>query len=175
MNLMEYEWVKFELASILRSATIGVSAEQPKTAPIFNDLFARLAEDRFNLVLVGRFNRGKTSLMNAMLHTDRLPVGVVPVTSVITTVQYGSSEEATIEYRDRQLPDRVSLDELTDYVSQAGNPSNERGITMARVSLPSESCATVSIWSTLRVSALPSQRTRERPKHSFRKPTLPCS
>lgn len=121
MNLMEYERVKFELAAILRSASIGVSADQRKIAPIFNDLFARLAEDRFNLVLVGRFNRGKTSLMNAMLHTERLPVGVVPVTSVITTVQYGSSDEATIEYRDRQLPDRISLDKLADYVSQAGN------------------------------------------------------
>jgi small GTP-binding protein len=137
MNLMEYERVKFELAAILRSARIGISTDQRITS-IFNDLFSRLAEDRFNLVLVGRFNRGKTSLMNAMLHTERLPMGVVPVTSVITTVQYGSSEEAIIEYRGRELPDRVPLDALADYVSQAGNPSNERGITTAHVSLPSE-------------------------------------
>jgi small GTP-binding protein len=138
MNLIEYERAKFELAAILRSARVGISAKQLEVSPTFDDLFARLAEDRFNIVLVGRFNRGKTSLMNAMLNTERLPVGVVPVTSVVTTVQYGSTEQAIIEYRGRQLHERVSLDALADYVSQVGNPSNVRGITVARVSLPSE-------------------------------------
>lgn len=49
----------------------------------------RLAQDRFNLVTVGRFSRGKSSLMNALLETNRLPMGVVPITSVITMVQHG--------------------------------------------------------------------------------------
>jgi len=37
------------------------------------------AEDRFNLVVVGRLSRGKTSLMNAIMGTDRLPTGMVPL------------------------------------------------------------------------------------------------
>ena len=58
------------------------------------DLFSRLAEDRFNLVVVGRFSRGKTSLMNAVLGADRLPTGIRPITSVIRTVTYGSTEKS---------------------------------------------------------------------------------
>jgi predicted GTPase len=60
------------------------------------DLFARLAEDRFNLAVVGRFSRGKSSLMNAILGSERLRTGVVPLTSVITTVTYGSQERMTL-------------------------------------------------------------------------------
>ena len=59
----------------------------------------RLAEDRFNLVVVGRFSRGKSSLMNAILGRYRLPTGVVPLTSVITTVTYGSEERVTLHFR----------------------------------------------------------------------------
>jgi small GTP-binding protein len=136
MNLREYERAKFELADILRSAWLNVDAN-PEIVRVSRDFFARLAEDRFNLVVVGRFNRGKSSLMNALLATTRLPVGVVPLTSVITTVSYGSEEQALIEYRNRHLPDRVPLDRLAEYVTERGNPGNARDVTTARVQLPS--------------------------------------
>lgn len=138
MDLREYARAKFELAAILRSAAFGLSTEQHEIARTFSSLFARLAEDRFNVVVVGRFSRGKTSLMNAMLRTERLPVGVVPVTSVITAVTYGSNEEAIIEYRARKLPDRVPLNALAEYVSQRGNPGNVRGVSLARVQVSAE-------------------------------------
>jgi hypothetical protein len=53
---------------------------------------SRLAEDRFTVVVAGRFNRGKSSLMYAVLGMDRLPTGIVPRASVITNVRYGTSE-----------------------------------------------------------------------------------
>ena len=90
MDLRDYERVKFELAEILRT----VPYEASQTGRL-REVFSRLAEDRFNLVVVGRFSRGKTSLMNALLGMDRLPTGVVPLTSVITTVGYGSEERVS--------------------------------------------------------------------------------
>jgi len=138
MDLREYEQIKFELAAILRSAELVARCEHPDEPQAFNMLFARLAEDRFNLVVVGRFNRGKTSLMNAMLSTDRLPVGVLPLTSVITTVSYGTDEQAIIEYEGRGIPERVALGALVDYVTECGNPGNVRRVMTARVELPSD-------------------------------------
>jgi GTP-binding protein EngB required for normal cell division len=137
MNLQEYEQAKFKLAAMLRAAEPHVSSGGPERAAL-RDLFGRLAEDRFNLAVVGRFNRGKSSLMNAMLGTTRLPVGVVPLTSVITTVSYGSSEQAVIEYQRGRLPVRIAVEELPAYVTQRGNPGNMREVRMARVQLPSE-------------------------------------
>src|SRR5271168_2401536 len=93
MDLRDYERTKFELAEILRALPFDAAQYERR-----RDLFARLAEDRFNLVVVGRFSRGKSSLMNAILGMDRLPTGVVPLTSVITTVTYGSEERVTLHY-----------------------------------------------------------------------------
>jgi predicted GTPase len=98
MDLREYERAKFELAEILRSLATLCKDRPHEEQGRLRELFARLAEDRFNLVVVGRFSRGKTSLMNAILGTDRLPTGIVPLTSVITTVAYGSKEQVIISY-----------------------------------------------------------------------------
>lgn len=91
MDLKDYEKLKFELAGHLRSLETLAGAQRESLKAEMRTLFARLAEDRFNLVVVGRFNRGKTSLMNALLGSDRLPTGILPLTSVITTVVYGTA------------------------------------------------------------------------------------
>jgi small GTP-binding protein len=138
VDLVEYERVKFELAEILRSAEWRLRSERPSIQAPFTDLYARLAADRFNLVVVGRFSRGKSSLMNALLDTECLPVGIVPITSVITSVSYGSKERAVIEFQNSHLNLDLTLDELPDYVTQQGNPGNQRRVAVARIELPAE-------------------------------------
>ena len=131
MDLREYERVKFALAEILRTVPW-----EPARAERLRDLFARLAEDRFNLAVVGRFSRGKSSLMNAILGMDRLPTGVVPLTSVITTVTYGSLERVTLHFLGTSLIEDIRLDQLSAYVTERGNPGNVRRIEVADVQLP---------------------------------------
>ncbi len=139
MDLREYERAKFTLAEILRSAaTLAKSDHGGDVEDRFRDLFARLAEDRFNLVFIGRFSRGKSSLMNAILGTDRLPTGIVPLTSVVTTVGYGTSEKVILRYQGKHLDIPVSIEELPRYVTQEGNPGNELGIATANIELPAQ-------------------------------------
>jgi small GTP-binding protein len=135
MDLREYEQHKFEIADVLRQTSL-MSSDPRKWREQTSDLFARLADDRFNLVVVGRFSRGKTSLMNALLGTDRLPTGIVPLTSVITTVAYGSAERAILRFERRFMDQEISLDALPQYVTQQGNPGNIKGIKEAEVQLP---------------------------------------
>jgi small GTP-binding protein len=135
MDLQRYDRTKSALADVLRSAQTRMPSRGDETV---RDLFARLAEDRFNLVVVGRFSRGKTSLMNAMLGTDRLPTGVVPVTSVITTVSYGTEEKAVLYYQHTSLFLDIPLWQLADHITEQGNPSNRRRIRMAEVQMPAE-------------------------------------
>lgn len=137
MDLSDYERAKFELADIVRSLQSRLSAPA-RNDDRLHELFVRLAEDRFNLVVVGRFNRGKSSLMNAVLGTASLPVGIVPLTSVITTVTYGSRTAVSIRYGDRLLTSDVALEALPEYVTQRGNPGNVRDVEVAEVKLPVE-------------------------------------
>ena len=138
MDIGAYAQAKFEIADLLRLAAVKAKEADPTNTYPFEDLFARLAEDRFNIAVVGQFSRGKTSLMNAMLGTDRLPTGIVPLTSVITTVQYGPKERAVLEYEERRYPYEIPLASIADYVSQRHNPGNEKGIKYAHVELPAE-------------------------------------
>lgn len=138
MDLRKYEESKFAIAEILRAASACIPEQRSELRERLQTLFARLAEDRFNLVLVGRFNRGKTSLMNAILATDRLPTGIVPLTSVITTVAYGSKERVVLKYRNRILEREIPIEALPQHVTQQGNPGNVQGITTAEIQLPAE-------------------------------------
>jgi GTP-binding protein EngB required for normal cell division len=137
MDLREYERRKFEIADLLRQMELAASDKQ-KWRGEASTLFARLAEDRFNLVLVGRFSRGKTSLANAILGMDRLPTGVVPLTSVITSVAYGSAERVVLRYARSFMDAEVSLDSLSRHITQQGNPGNVERIREAEVQLPAE-------------------------------------
>ncbi|HUC19862.1 MAG TPA: dynamin family protein [Acetobacteraceae bacterium] len=136
MDLRRYDRMKSALAEILRSAVTNREDGLPREE--VRALFSRLAEDRFNLVVVGRFSRGKSTLMNAMLGTDRLPTGVIPVTSVITTVSYGTEERAVLHYRHTSLFLDIPIPELAEHITERGNPGNRRGIRVAEVQLPAE-------------------------------------
>jgi len=60
------------------------------------ELVRKLHEDRFHLVVVGEFNHGKTTFVNALLGAAVLPVGVTPTTAVIHHVEYASEPIAHV-------------------------------------------------------------------------------
>ena len=138
MDLREYENAKFELAGMLRTLSEAAKETGEPVAAQIQDLFVRLAEDRFNLAVVGRFGRGKSSLMNALIGIERLPTGILPLTAVITAVVYGSTEKVIIHYEGRRLSTEIALEELPQLITQRANPGNVRGVKTAEVQLPAE-------------------------------------
>ena len=48
------------------------------------ELSEKISSNRFYLVIIGLFKRGKSSVINALLGQELAPVAVTPVTSVIT-------------------------------------------------------------------------------------------
>ena len=101
------------------------------------DLLTKLAEDRFNLVVVGQFKRGKSSLMNAVIGRDLLPTGFLPLTSAITSLCYGPQEKAILKRSGWVLNHEIAISDLPEYVTEKGNPGNVKGVIEARVELPS--------------------------------------
>ncbi|WP_287787509.1 dynamin family protein [Acidiphilium sp.] len=138
MDLAAYDALKFEIATLLRGLRRHYAHPGVAEPEVLRDLFARLAEDRFNLAVVGRFSRGKTSLMNAILGTDMLPVGVLPITSVITMVSYGSEPKAVLHYQGSSLFMDIPIAELAEHITERGNPGNRRGIRAAEIQIPAE-------------------------------------
>lgn len=96
----------------------------------------RLAGGGFRLAVLGAFKRGKSTLLNALLGDALLPMGALPVTSVITEVQRGPKLRILVSFRDK--PDaETSREQLASLVTQAENPDNEKGVRVVRVEHPS--------------------------------------
>lgn len=132
MNLTQYQRFKLDLAALLGRREIS----QSNYVSARDSLLALLAGDKFNLVTVGRFSRGKSTLMNALLQTTLLPMGIMPLTSVVTIVKYGSRPNVVLYYRATNLFINAPLDELEKHITEAGNPGNREGISRAEIELP---------------------------------------
>jgi ribosome biogenesis GTPase A len=67
-------------------------------AHLGTDLVKKLEADRFHLVVVGEFNHGKSTFVNALLGANVLPVGVTPTTAVIHHLEYSAEPRADVVY-----------------------------------------------------------------------------
>ena len=101
-------------------------------------LLARLAAGRFQLAVAGQFSRGKTTLMNALLGGTYLPTGALPMTSVVTTVRYGTRARALVRSRGSGLPIEVPVSDVTRFVAQASTDRTRMQVAAVEVEIPAE-------------------------------------
>jgi small GTP-binding protein len=78
-----------ELVSLLARAELGADAERDLRTAL-SDL-----EGLFLLVVVGEFNAGKSTLVNALLGAQVMPEGVTPTTDRVTLIVHGEAAEAS--------------------------------------------------------------------------------
>jgi hypothetical protein len=91
-----------------------------------------LAEERFNLAVLGGFKRGKSTFVNALLGADLLPTGIVPLTSIVTKIVYGEDKGALVKYQDGR-GEYIELADLGRYITEKGNPGNELKVAAVEV------------------------------------------
>ena len=101
-------------------------------------LVAKLQADRFNLVVVGEFNRGKTTMVNAVLGAQVLPVGVTPTTAVIHQIEYGDTPGATVEYESGKVVD-LPFEQVRSFALGNPAPDPDPGpVNVLRVRYPAQ-------------------------------------
>jgi GTP-binding protein EngB required for normal cell division len=96
---------------------------------------AAAAQDEIGVAVLGRFKAGKSSFLNHFLGREVLPVGVVPVTAVVTEIRYGARDRAHVQREDGSEAE-VALDRIGSYVSEKENPENARHAGLITVELP---------------------------------------
>jgi GTP-binding protein EngB required for normal cell division len=132
MDRGSYSDARGELARSLKALAALAQVDQDACAWLRN----KLREEVFNLVAVGQFKRGKSSVINALLGEALLPVGVVPLTSVVTEIRYGPEPSAEVVY-ESGARHQVGIDSLADYVTEKGNPRNVKGVREVLIRFPS--------------------------------------
>jgi len=94
-------------------------------------LLERLDEGQFLVAVVGEFKRGKSTLVNALLGAEVVPSGVLPLTAVPTEIRYGEPA-ITVTFQNGDTR-RIDTSRLAEYVTEAANPENLRGVTRVEV------------------------------------------
>jgi GTP-binding protein EngB required for normal cell division len=103
-------------------------------------LLDRIESAAFEVGVFGRVSSGKSSLLNYILQTDVLPIGVTPVTAIPTRISHGPVAEAGIEFAEAQ-PQIIQLSELPEFATEQKNPGNKKHVTRIFVKLPSDRLA----------------------------------
>ncbi|MGE5841140.1 MAG: dynamin family protein [Deltaproteobacteria bacterium] len=88
-----------------------------------------------DVAILGQFKAGKSSFVNSLIGQDVLPVGVIPVTTVISRLRFGERERAIIFFYDgtsREIP----VGALDEYTSESKNPSNQKNVETVDIELP---------------------------------------
>ena len=116
-----------EVSSLL--SEVGAVAEacgmQSLANEIFDERIPALGKGRITLVVLGEFNHGKSTVVNALLGDDVLPVGITPTTAVITHLVYGESSQVMIHPANQGEPFEIEYEDMERAVRESGEEGQE--------------------------------------------------
>jgi hypothetical protein len=123
-----------ELAKLLKRAGRGDLVERATAA------ISRLKRPNTIVCVVGEFKQGKSSLVNGLLGQTICPIDDDLATSAITLVRHGEEPAATVRRRDpdgTRVGIPVPIADLPNWVSESGNPKNEKQVERVEIAVPS--------------------------------------
>lgn len=132
--LSDYQAQKSDVLASLRE--VAILAEDTGAASLAgrlrSDRIPRLDDERFHLVVLGEFNHGKTTFVNALLGAPVLPTGVTPTTAVIHHVVHGETPHAKAvgENEEHDVP----VEQVADY--EVGGKAAEQEVRYLQVDYP---------------------------------------
>ncbi|MGO1853734.1 MAG: dynamin family protein [Microbacteriaceae bacterium] len=147
---------------------LAASSGRTDLAERLDQTRARLRDPGVRVIVVGEFKQGKSKLINALVNAPACPVDDDVATSVPMTVGYADEPSAWVLMQPDAAAPRpapaqaprptsrsasraasrsaappaerreIALEDLPQFVSEHGNPSNERNLLSAEVMLPRE-------------------------------------
>lgn len=97
----------------------------------------RARKPSLQIAVFGRTNCGKSTLLNYLLQSPVLPVGVTPVTAVPVSVVFGEKAGGQISFNDGRVLG-IRIEELKEFATEERNPQNRRHLTRIEVALPAK-------------------------------------
>jgi len=102
---------------------------------------AKLQSEQIVVSVIGQFKRGKSSVINALLSEEILPISVLPLTAIPVFIYYGEKYELQIKTKKEVLNFR-NIEEikkvLFEFATEKGNPENKKEVEEIKLFSPSE-------------------------------------
>ncbi len=112
---------------------LGISSLAPQLAACRELLTSGGVVD---VAVLGQFKAGKSSFLNALIGASIVPVDVLPSTAVVTRIGYGPRERVIVHSLAGE-PFEIPRTRLAEFVTERGNPANEKRVAVVDVELPS--------------------------------------
>ncbi|HEX4454524.1 MAG TPA: dynamin family protein [Kofleriaceae bacterium] len=108
-----------QLAEVAEAVGMVTLARDIRTTRI-----PKLEAERFHLVVLGEFNHGKSTFVNALLGQDVLPTGITPTTASINHVVYAQNPKARVVLASGESK-YLEPTQLKEWVTVAGGHASE--------------------------------------------------
>ena len=128
--------VFMEIKPLLKEKIKALSQITPNSSAL-KKAEQKLDEEQFNLVVVGQFKRGKSTFINALLSDTIVPSSILPLTSIVTIIQYSDTKKAVVKFLDNH-EETINVSEIEKYVTEKHNPENKLQVKEVYVYHPSE-------------------------------------
>ena len=135
-----------------RLADLAATAGLESTAHDIRQVrIPKLDQGRFSLVVLGEFNHGKSTLINALLGlrdpwtadanqpqpatAPLLPVGITPTTAVLALIRHGENARAEAVFEDGRR-EVIEQDKLADWLTVAGAQAANQSLSHVEIEHP---------------------------------------
>ena len=134
---------------------------QVEFRPAITAILDRAEDKSFEIAVFGRVSSGKSSLLNAILETEILPVGVTPITAVPTRIIHAEEPSLTVWFSETPMK-KLRVTQLPEFATEQQNPGNAKHVVRLILGLPSPALRTgVAFVDTPGLGSLARSGTRE--------------
>lgn len=127
------------LTWVSTARTAAAECDRPDLAARLGAAVARLQRPSTIICVVGEFKQGKSSLVNAILGGEACPVDDDLATAAVTVVHAAPSPQVNVRLRAADgkgtVVEKITPAQIADYVTERGNPDNERGVERVDIGL----------------------------------------
>jgi GTPase SAR1 family protein len=111
-----------------------------KTEETLQRLQQQVSTEKFKVLIIGEFKRGKSTFINALLGNKVLPAYAIPCTAIISEIKWGASPRALLHYTQSEdgsvkQPQEIPIDQIEQYVVIKDDPSEINGNPYEKVEL----------------------------------------
>jgi small GTP-binding protein len=117
---------------------LAVAAEAAGLPSVARDVrdtrLPKLDDERFTIVVLGEFNHGKSTFINALLGGPVLPTGITPTTAVLSHISHGAKVGATL-VMDSGERKTIDVEKLGEWLTVEGLAQSKAGEGVHHVEL----------------------------------------
>jgi GTP-binding protein EngB required for normal cell division len=124
---------RFDIVTLNRQIEVSKNLLGKGEVEVSKDLPAK--GKVIDVAILGQFKAGKSSFINSLIGEKVLPVGAIPVTTVITRLHYAKESGAVVTYVNGDKVEAL-INEVEQFISEEKNPGNEKNVAVVDVGHP---------------------------------------